>query len=109
MRLRHGRVDARAGNGLYFYRAACGLAGGWSDDYRHAARQGMTIADYARRVACSILRVELIPLDHVPPQDLAAVFRQFVSDQSERWRREAEAGRAQLEAIPTIYSCAAAT
>jgi hypothetical protein len=90
-------------NALYFYRTARGLPGGWSDEYHHAEREGLSVADYARRLACSILRVDVIPLDDVPEQDLAAAFPQFVNDQRERWQREAKAGRARLEAIPTIY------
>jgi hypothetical protein len=90
-------------NGLYFYRAARGLPGGWSDDYHHAKREGLTVDDYARRVVGSILRVEEIPLDDVPEQDLAAEFHQFVNDQRERWQRQAQVGREQLAAIPTIY------
>jgi hypothetical protein len=90
-------------NGLYFYRTVRGLAGGWTDDYHHAEREGLSVADYTLRVACSILRVDSIPLDDVPEQDLAAAFHQFVNDQRERWRREARAGREQLQAIPTIY------
>ena len=90
-------------NALYFYRTARGLPGGWSDDYRHAEREGLTVDSYARRVACSILRVDQIPLDDVPEQELAAAFHQFVEDQRERWREEARAGREQLQAIPTIY------
>ena len=90
-------------NGLYFYRAARGLPGGWSDDYQHAERAGLSTSDYARRVACSILRVDEIPLDDVPEQGLAAAFHRFVEDQRERWQAEARAGREQLQAIPTIY------
>ena len=90
-------------NGLYFYRTTRGLPGGWSDDYRHAEREGLTAEGYARRVACSILRVDEIPLDEVPEPGLAAVFHQFVEDQRERWSDEARAGRDQLQAIPTIY------
>ena len=90
-------------NALYFYRAACGLPGGWSDDYQHAEREGLTAEAYARRVACSILRVDEIPLDEVPGHDPAAAFHRFVEDQRERWRDEARAGREQLQAIPTIY------
>lgn len=90
-------------NALYFYRTARGLPGGWSDDYRHAEREGLTVDSYARRVACSILRVDQIPLDDVPEQELGAAFHQFVEDQRARWREEARAGREQLEAIPTIY------
>jgi hypothetical protein len=90
-------------NALYFYRTARGLPGGWSDDYGHAEREGLTVAGYARRVACSILRVDEIPLDEVPEQDLTAAFQQFVEDQRERWQDEARAGREQLQAIPTIY------
>ncbi len=90
-------------NALYFYRTARGLPGGWSDDYQHAEREGLTAEAYARRVACSILRVDEIPLDDVPEQDLAAAFHQFVEDQRERWQDEARAGRQQLQAIPTIY------
>jgi hypothetical protein len=89
-------------NGLYFYRTARGLPRGWSDD-RHAEREGLTVAGYARSVACSILRVDEIPLDDVPEQDLAAVFHQFVDDQRERWLDEARAGREQLQRIPTIF------
>jgi hypothetical protein len=90
-------------NGLYFYRAARGLLGGWSDDYGHAEREGLTVAGYARRVACSILRVDEIPLDDVAEQDLAAAFHRFVEEQRERWQDEARGGREQLQAIPTIY------
>ena len=90
-------------NALYFYRTARGLPGGWSDDYQHAEREGLTAEGYARRVACSILRVDEIPLDDVPEQDLAAAFHRFVEDQRERWQDEARAGREQLQAIPTIY------
>ncbi len=90
-------------NALYFYRTARGLLGGWSDDYRHAEREGLTVAAYARRVACSILRVDEIPLDDVPEQDLIGAFHQFVQDQRERWSDEARAGRQQLQAIPTIF------
>jgi hypothetical protein len=90
-------------NALYFYRTARGLAGGWSDDHGHAERDGLTVAAYARRVACSILRLDEIPLEDVPEQDLAAAFHQFVKDQRERWRDEARAGREQLQAIPTLY------
>jgi hypothetical protein len=90
-------------NGRYFYRTACGLPGGWTDDYHHAEREGLSVEDYARRVACSILRVDVIPLDDAPAADLHAAFHEFVNDQRERWRREAVAGREQLEAIPTIY------
>lgn len=90
-------------NALYFYRTARGLAGGWGDDYQHAEREGLTAESYARRVACSILRVDEIPLDDVPEQDLAAAFHQFVEYQRERWQDEARAGREQLQAIPTIY------
>ena len=90
-------------NALYFYRTARGLPGGWSDDYQHAEREGLTVAGYARRVACSILRVDEIPLDDVPEGDLAAAFHQFVKGQRERWQDEALAGRKQLKAIPTIY------
>ena len=88
---------------LYFYRTARGLPGGWSDDHQHAEREGLTVAGYARRVACSILRADEIPLDDVPEQDLAAAFHQFVEDQRERWQDEARAGREQLQAIPTIF------
>jgi hypothetical protein len=90
-------------NALYFYRAARGLPGGWTDDYQHAEREGLTVADYARRVACSILRVDETPLDDVPEQDLAGAFHRFVEDQRERWQGEARAGREQLQAIPTIF------
>jgi hypothetical protein len=90
-------------NALYFYRAARGLSGGWSDDRQHAEREGLTVAGYARRVACSILRVDEIPLDDVPEHDLTAAFHRFVEDQRERWPGEARAGRQQLQAIPTIY------
>jgi hypothetical protein len=90
-------------NSLYFYRTARGVRGGWTDDYHHAKREGLSVEDYAQRLACSILRVTAIPLDDVPEADLDAAFRQFVNDQRERWRREAIAGRAQLQAIPTIY------
>jgi hypothetical protein len=90
-------------NALYFYRAARGLPGGWSDDHQHAEREGLSASDYALRVACSILRVDEIPLDDVPEQDLAAAFHQFVEDQRERWQDEACAGREQLQAIPTIF------
>jgi len=90
-------------NALYFYRAARGLPGGWSDDYQHAEREGLSTSDYARRVACSILRVDSILLDDVPEQDLTAAFHRFVEDQRERWQEEARAGREQLQAIPTIY------
>lgn len=90
-------------NGLYFYRAARGLPGGWSDEYQHAEREGLTVAGYARRVACSILRVDEIPLDDVPEHNLVAAFHQFVEDQGERWQDEARAGREQLLAIPTIF------
>lgn len=90
-------------NGLYFYRTARGLPGGWTDDHRHAEREGLSVADYALRVACSILRVDSIPLDYLPQQDLTAAFHQFVNDQRERWQREARTGREQLQAIPTIY------
>jgi hypothetical protein len=90
-------------NALYFYRTARGLAGGWSDDHQHAEREGLTAAAYARRVACSILRVDEIPLDDVPEHDLAAAFHRFVDDQRERWQEEARAGCEQLLAIPTIY------
>ena len=31
-------------NALYFYRTARGLPGGWSDDYQHAEREGLTVA-----------------------------------------------------------------
>jgi hypothetical protein len=88
-------------NGLYFYRAARGL-GGWRDDYSRAEREGLTAAEYARRLACSTLRVESIPLDEVAPDELADAFRAFVDEQRARWRSEAQAGRAQLEAIPTV-------
>ena len=54
-------------------------------------------------MACSILRVDEIPLDEVPEQHLTAAFHQFVHDQRERWQEEARAGREQLQAIPTIY------
>ena len=90
-------------NALYFYRAARGLPGGWSDDYQHAEREGLSTSDYARRVACSILRVDSILLDDVPEQDLTAAFHRFVDDQRERWQDEARAGREQLQAIPTIF------
>ena len=90
-------------NALYFYRAARGLPGGWTDDYQHAEREGLTVADYARRVACSILRVDETPLDDVPEQDLAGAFHRFVDDQRERWQDEARAGRQRLQAIPTTY------
>src|SRR5271165_3099732 len=90
-------------NALYFYRTARGLPGGWSDDHQYAGREGLTVAGYARGVACSILRVDEIPLDDVPEQDLTAAFHQFVEDQRERLRDEARAGREQLQAIPTIY------
>lgn len=90
-------------NGLYFYRTARGLAGGWSDDHGHAEREGLSVAAYARRVACSILRVDEIPLEEVPEPELSAAFHQFVEDQRERWSEEARAGREQLLAIPTIY------
>jgi hypothetical protein len=90
-------------NALYFYRTARGLPGGWSDDHQHAEREGLTVASYARRVACSILRVDEIPLDGVSEGDLATAFHQFVEDQRERWQDEAHAGREQLQAIPTIY------
>jgi hypothetical protein len=90
-------------DGLYFYRTARGLPDGWTDDYHHAESEGLSVADYARRVACSILRVDSIPLDDVPEQGLVAAFRRCVNDQRERWRHEAQAGREQLEAIPTIY------
>jgi hypothetical protein len=89
--------------GLYFYRAARGLNGGWTDDYQQAGREGLTVEEYARHAACSALRVERIPLDDVPEQDLAAAFHEFVNDQRERWRNEALAGRTQLEAVPTVY------
>src|SRR5271155_4888147 len=56
-------------NGLYFYRTARGLPDGWSDDYQHAEREGLTVVCYARRLACSILRVDEIPLDDVPEPD----------------------------------------
>jgi hypothetical protein len=94
----HAGADA-----LYFYRSARGLPGGWSDDHQHAEREGLTAAGYARRVACSILRVDEIPLDDVPEPDLVAAFHGFVEDQRERWQNEARAGREQLRAIPTIY------
>jgi hypothetical protein len=90
-------------NGLYFYRAARGLPGGWSDDYHHAEREGLSVKDYARRVACSILRVDSIPLDDVPMHNLAAAYHEFVNNQREQWQHEAIAAREQLEAIPTIY------
>ena len=90
-------------NALYFYLTARGLPGGWSDDHQHAEREGLTVEGYARRVACSILRADEIPLDDVPEHDLAAAFHQFVEDQRERWQDEARAGREQLQAIPTIY------
>jgi hypothetical protein len=90
-------------NGLYFYRTARGLPGGWSDDGQHAELAGLTVEACARRVACSMLRTDEIPLDEVPEHDLAAAFRQFVEDQRERWQDEARAGREQLQAIPTIY------
>jgi hypothetical protein len=90
-------------NALYFYRTARGLPGGWSDDHQHAEREGLTVAGYARRVACSILRADEIPLDDVPEQDLTAAFHQFVNDRRERWQDEARAGREQLQAIPTIF------
>ena len=88
---------------LYFYRTARGFPGGWSDDRQHAEREGLTVQAYARRVACSILRADEIPLDDVPEQDLAAAFHQFVEDQRECWQDEARAGREQLQAIPTIF------
>lgn len=88
-------------NALYFYKTARGLPGGWSDDYGHAAREGLSVEQYARRVACSILRLDDIPLDHVAPSELSAAFHALVSDQRSRWRLDAAAGRAQLEAIPT--------
>jgi hypothetical protein len=90
-------------NGLYFYRTARGFPGGWSDDQRHAEREGLIVGGYARRVACSILRVNEIPLDDVAEGDLPAAFHRFVEDQRERWRDEARAGREQLQAIPTIF------
>ena len=90
-------------NALYFYRAARGLPGGWSDDHQHAEHEGLTVAGYAWRVACSILRVDEIPLDDVPEGGLTAAFHQFVEDQRERWQDEARAGREQLQAIPTIF------
>jgi len=90
-------------NGLYFYRTARGLPGGWSDDHQHAEREGLTVAGYTRRVACSILRADEIPLDDVPEQHLTVAFHRFVDDQRERWRDEARAGREQLRAIPTIF------
>src|SRR5277367_5866563 len=90
-------------NGLYFYRAARGAPGGWSDDCRHAEREGLTVEAYARRVACSILRADEIPLDDVPEQELAGAFYEFVDDLRERWHAEARAGREQLQAIPTIF------
>jgi hypothetical protein len=90
-------------NARYFYRAARGLPGGWDDRYHHAEREGLSVEDYTRRAACSILRADTIPLDDVPAADLDAAFHQFINDQRERWRREAVAGREQLEAIPTIY------
>jgi hypothetical protein len=37
--------------------------------------------------------VEVIPLDDVCAQDLAAAFREFVNEQRARWQREARAGR----------------
>jgi hypothetical protein len=81
-------------NALYFYRAARGLPGGWSDDYQHAEREGLTAKAYARRVAYSILRVDEIPLGDVPEEDLAAAFHQFVEAQRERWQDEARRARA---------------
>jgi hypothetical protein len=90
-------------NALSFYRTARGLPGGWSDDYRHAKREGLTVEAYARRVACSILRADEIPLDDVPEQHLPAAFHRFVEDQRERWQDEARAGREQLQSIPTIF------
>ena len=82
-------------NGLYFYRTARGLPDGWSDDYRHAAREGLTTEAYARRVACSILRVDEISLEDVPEEDLPAAFHCFVEDQRERWSgRSARRARA---------------
>src|SRR5271167_4719699 len=90
-------------NALYFYRTARGLSGGWSDDYQNAEREGLTVAGYARRVACSILRADEIPLDDVPEPDLTAAFHQIVEYQRERWQDEARAGREQLWAIPRIY------
>src|SRR5271155_1990717 len=90
-------------NALYFYRTARGIPGGWSDDHQHAELAGLTVEACARRVACSMLRTDEIPLDDVAEQDLAADFHQFVEDQRERWRDEARAGRDQLLAIPTIF------
>ena len=90
-------------NALYFYLTARGIPGGWSDDHQHAELAGLTVEACARRVACSMLRTDEIPLDDVPEHDLAAAFRQFVEDQRERWRDEARAGRDQLLAIPTIF------
>src|SRR5277367_307565 len=89
-------------NGLYSYRTARGLPGGWSDDYQHAEREGLTAEAYARRVAYSILPADEIPLDEVPEPHLTAASHQFVEDQRERWQDEARAGRQQLQAIPTI-------
>jgi hypothetical protein len=88
-------------NGLYFYRAARGL-GGWTDQYGQAERAGLTAPEYARRLACSALRVEAIPLDDVAPCDLAAAFARFVDAQRPRWASEAQAGRALIQALPTV-------
>ncbi len=89
-------------NGLYFYRTARSLPGGWTDDYGQADREGLTIQQYAQRAACHCLRVQSIPLDHVDEQELPAAFHEFVEQQRDRWQHEATTGRAQLQAIPTI-------
>ncbi len=88
-------------NGFYYYRTARHLSGGWAD-YGQAEREGLTIQEFALRVACSTLRVDSIPLDHVSEKELPAAFHKFVNEQRERWQREALAGREQLQTIPTI-------
>jgi len=83
-------------NGLYFYRTARGLPGGWSDDNHHAEREGLTVAGYARRVACSILRVDEIPLDDMPSKPSSP-------PSIDSWRTSASAGR--MKRTPDVSSC----
>src|SRR5271170_4231607 len=74
-------------NALYFYRTARGLHGGWSDDHQHAEPEGLTVAGYARRVACSILRADEIPLDDMHEQHLSP------PPSAGWWKISANAGR----------------
>jgi hypothetical protein len=88
-------------NARYFYRTARGLPGRWRDDCQHAELAGLTVEARARRVVCSMLRMDEIPLDDVPDShDLRAA----------RLRRGRERDRApQLSQLRRAVGCSPPT